>query len=69
MTVHRSQGSQFEVVTWSCRRRLAARDARDAVHGGDARDGQVRLVGAAEAVVAACGKPAARATGLAARLR
>ncbi len=70
MTVHRSQGSQFEVVTVVLPPAASPLGTRETLYTAATRAmGKVRLIGAAEAVVAASGKPAARATGLAARLR
>jgi exodeoxyribonuclease V alpha subunit len=69
MTVHRSQGSQFEVVTVVLPPAASPLGTRETLYTAATRAmGKVRLVGAAEAVVAACDTPAARATGLAARL-
>jgi exodeoxyribonuclease V alpha subunit len=69
MTVHRSQGSQFEVVTVVLPPAGSPLGTRETLYTAATRaTGEVRLIGAAEAVVAACGNPAARATGLAARL-
>jgi exodeoxyribonuclease V alpha subunit len=69
MTVHRSQGSQFEVVTIVLPPAGSPLGTRETLYTAATRAmSKVRLIGSPEAVVAACGTPAARATGLAARL-
>ncbi len=70
MTVHRSQGSQFEVVTGVLPPAGSPLGTRETLYTAATRaTAKVRLIGAADAVVAACLNPAARATGLADRLR
>jgi exodeoxyribonuclease V alpha subunit len=69
MTVHRSQGSQFEVVTVVLPPAGSPLGTRETLYTAATRaTSKVRLIGSPEAVVAACERPAARATGLAARL-
>ena len=69
MTVHRSQDSQFEVVTVVLPPADSPLGTRETLYTAATRAmGKVRLIGASQAAVAACGNPAARATGLAERL-
>ena len=70
MTVHRSQGSQFEVVTVVLPPADSPLGTRGTLYTAATRAmGQVRLIGSEESVVAACGNRAPRATGLTARVR
>jgi exodeoxyribonuclease V alpha subunit len=70
MTVHRSQGSQFEVVTVVLPPAGSPLGTRQTLYTAVSRAmTRVRLVGSVEAVLAAVAQPAARATGLADRLR
>ena len=69
MTVHRSQGSQFEVVTVVLPPADSPLGTRGTLYTAATRaTGKVRLIGAPESVLAACDNPAPRATGLATRL-
>lgn len=69
MTVHRSQGSQFEVVTVVLPPATSPLGTRGTLYTATTRAvRKVRLIGSPDAVGAACTRPAARATGLAARL-
>nr|WP_284291272.1 ATP-binding domain-containing protein [Angustibacter aerolatus] len=69
MTVHRSQGSQFERVTVVLPPAGSPLGTRQTLYTAVTRArSHVRLVGSPEAVVAATQHPAARATGLRARL-
>jgi exodeoxyribonuclease V alpha subunit len=69
MTVHRSQGSQFGAVTVFTAPSRSPLATREMFYTALTRaQGSVRVVGSVEAVVAAVGRPLARATGLAARL-
>jgi len=69
MTVHRSQGSQFDVVTVVLPPASSPLGTRGTLYTATTRAvSKVRLIGSPEAVAAACARPAARATGLAARL-
>ncbi len=69
MTVHRSQGSQFDVVTVVLPPADSPLGTRETLYTAATRAvSKVRLIGSPEAVVAACARPAARATGLASRL-
>ncbi len=70
MTVHRSQGSQFEVVTVVLPPAGSPLGTRQTLYTAVSRaTKRVRLIGSVEAVLAAVAQPAARATGLADRLR
>jgi len=69
MTVHRSQGSQFDVVTVVLPPATSPLGTRGTLYTATTRAvSKVRLIGSPDAVAAACARPAARATGLAARL-
>ena len=69
MTVHRSQGSQFDVVTVVLPPASSPLGTRGTLYTATTRAvRKVRLIGSPDAVAAACARPAARATGLAARL-
>jgi len=69
MTVHRSQGSQFDVVTVVLPPASSPLGTRGTLYTATTRAvSKVRLIGSPDAVTAACARPAARATGLAARL-
>jgi len=69
MTVHRSQGSQFDVVTVVLPPASSPLGTRGTLYTATTRAvSKVRLIGSPDAVAAACARPAARATGLAARL-
>jgi len=70
MTVHRSQGSQFETVTVLAAPERSPLATREMFYTALTRaKARVRVVGSAEAVAAAVNRPLARATGLADRLR
>jgi len=70
MSVHRSQGSQFAAVSVLAAPAVSPLATREMLYTAITRARQqVRVVGSAEAVAAAVGRPLARATGLAARLR
>jgi exodeoxyribonuclease V alpha subunit len=70
MTVHRSQGSQFDVVTVVLPPADSALGTRETLYTAATRAvSKVRLIGSPKAVIAACARPAARATGLASRLQ
>ncbi len=70
MTVHRSQGSQFDVVTVVLPPADSPLGTRETLYTAVTRAvSKVRLIGAPEAVLAACARPAARASGLAFRLQ
>jgi exodeoxyribonuclease V alpha subunit len=69
MTVHRSQGSQFTAVTVLLPAAGSALGTRETLYTAVTRaTTHVRVVGSAEALVAAVERPAARATGLRDRL-
>jgi len=69
MTVHRSQGSQFDVVTVVLPPASSPLGTRGTLYTATTRAvSKVRLIGSPDALAAACARPAARATGLAARL-
>ncbi len=69
MTVHRSQGSQFERVTVLLPPAGSPLGTRETLYTAVTRaTTYVRVVGSAEALVEAVGRPAARATGLRERL-
>ncbi len=69
MTVHRSQGSEFARVTVLLPTAASSLATRETLYTAVTRATEhVRLIGSAEAVVAAIGRPAARATGLRERL-
>jgi exodeoxyribonuclease V alpha subunit len=69
MTVHRSQGSQFQLVTVVLPPAGSPLGTRETLYTASTRAmGRVRLIGGPDSVVAACERPAARATGLATRL-
>ncbi|MEZ0166594.1 exodeoxyribonuclease V subunit alpha [Kineococcus sp. LSe6-4] len=69
MTVHRSQGSQFETVTVVAAPQSSPLATREMFYTALTRArSRVRVVGSAEAVAAAVARPVARATGLAERL-
>ncbi len=70
LTVHRSQGSQFGAVTVVLPPAASALGTRETVYTAVSRaTHHVRLIGSGEALTAAIGRPAARATGLRERLR
>jgi exodeoxyribonuclease V alpha subunit len=70
MTVHRSQGSQFDRITVLLAPATSPLGTRETLYTAVTRAKKhVRVIGSADAVVAAVGRPAARATGLRARLR
>ncbi|MEZ0491032.1 exodeoxyribonuclease V subunit alpha [Kineococcus sp. TBRC 1896] len=70
MTVHRSQGSQFETVTVLAAPERSPLATREMFYTALTRArSRVRVVGSARAVAAAVERPLARATGLADRLR
>jgi exodeoxyribonuclease V alpha subunit len=70
MTVHRSQGSQFDTVTVLAAPERSPLATREMFYTALTRARvRVRVVGSADAVAAAVGRPLARATGLADRLR
>ena len=69
MTVHRSQGSQFRRVTVVLPPASSPLGTRETLYTAVTRAShEVRVVGSAEAVLAAVARPVARATGLQARL-
>ncbi|MGH8868431.1 MAG: exodeoxyribonuclease V subunit alpha [Actinomycetes bacterium] len=69
LTVHRSQGSQFDRVTVLLPGAESALSTRETVYTAVTRaTAHVRLIGSAEALVSAVARPAARATGLRERL-
>ncbi len=70
MTVHRSQGSQFERITVLLPAAGSPLGTRETLYTAITRaTTHVRVVGSAEAFVEAVGRPAARATGLRERLQ
>jgi len=70
MSVHRSQGSQFAAVSVLAAPAVSPLATREMLYTAITRARQqVRVIGSADAVAAAVGRPLARATGLAARLR
>jgi exodeoxyribonuclease V alpha subunit len=70
LTVHRSQGSQFDRVTVLLAPATSPLGTRETLYTAVTRARQhVRVIGSADALVSAVGRPAARATGLRARLR
>ena len=69
VTVHRSQGSQFARITVLLPPATSPLGTRETVYTAVTRaTTHVRVIGSAEALVAAVGRPAARATGLRERL-
>ena len=65
MTVHKSQGSQFETVAFLSRARVPATDPRAALHGGDPGPGAADPRRAPKSSIrAAVDRPIARASGL-----
>lgn len=69
MTVHRSQGSQFENITVLLPPAGSPLGTRETLYTAVTRaQKHVRVIGSAEALVGAVGRPAARATGLRERL-
>ena len=69
MTVHRSQGSQFARITVLLPPATSPLGTRETLYTAVTRaTSHVRVIGSAEAFVAAVGRPAARATGLRERL-
>jgi exodeoxyribonuclease V alpha subunit len=69
MTVHRSQGSQFSRITVLLPQASSPLGTRETVYTAVTRaTSHVRVIGSAEALLAAVGRPAARATGLRERL-
>lgn len=70
MTVHRSQGSQFERITVLLPPAGSPLGTRETLYTAVTRAKKhVRVIGSAAALVAAVGRPAARATGLRQRLQ
>lgn len=70
MTVHRSQGSQFDRITVLLPPAGSPLGTRETLYTAVTRAKEhVRVIGSAEALVAAVGRPAARATGLRERLK
>ena len=70
MTVHRSQGSQFDRITVLLPPATSPLGTRETLYTAVTRAKEhVRVIGSAEALVAAVGRPAARATGLRRRLQ
>jgi exodeoxyribonuclease V alpha subunit len=70
MTVHRSQGSQFDRITVLLPPAKSPLGTRETLYTAVTRAKEhVRVIGSAEALVTAVGRPAARATGLRARLQ
>jgi exodeoxyribonuclease V alpha subunit len=70
MTVHRSQGSQFDRITVLLPAAQSPLGTRETLYTAATRARErVRVIGSAEAFVAAVQRPAARATGLRERLR
>jgi exodeoxyribonuclease V alpha subunit len=69
MTVHRSQGSQFARITVLLPAAGSPLGTRETLYTAVTRaTTHVRVIGSAEALVEAVGRPAARATGLRERL-
>jgi exodeoxyribonuclease V alpha subunit len=69
MTVHRSQGSQFDRITVLLPSAMSPLGTRETLYTAVTRAKQhVRVIGSAEAFVSSVGRPAARATGLRGRL-
>ena len=69
MTVHRSQGSQFDRITVLLPPATSPLGTRETLYTAVTRAKEhVRVIGSAEALVEAVGRPAARATGLRERL-
>jgi exodeoxyribonuclease V alpha subunit len=69
MTVHRSQGSQFDRVTFLLPPTDSPLGTRQTLYTAVTRaKAHVRVIGSADALVAAVERPAARATGLRERL-
>ena len=69
MTVHRSQGSQFERITFVLPEVDSQLSTRELLYTGLTRaQSFVRLAGTEEEFRAAIGRPAARASGLRLRL-
>ena len=69
MTVHRSQGSQFDRITVLLPSATSPLGTRETLYTAVTRaKAHVRVIGSAEALVAAVGRPAARATGLRGRI-
>ncbi len=69
MTVHRSQGSQFDRVTVLLPTAASPLATRETLYTALTRaKAHVRIIGSAEALLAAVGRPAARASGLRERL-
>jgi exodeoxyribonuclease V alpha subunit len=69
MTVHRSQGSQFDRITVLLPPAGSPLGTRETLYTAVTRAKKhVRVIGSADALVAAVGRPAARATGLRGRL-
>jgi exodeoxyribonuclease V alpha subunit len=70
MTVHRSQGSQFDRITVLLPPAGSPLGTRETLYTAVTRAKEhVRVIGSAEALVAAVARPAARATGLRERLQ
>jgi exodeoxyribonuclease V alpha subunit len=70
MTVHRSQGSQFESITVLLPPADSPLGTRETLYTAVTRaEKHVRVIGSAQALVAAIDRPAARATGLRERLK
>ena len=69
MTIHRSQGSQYDRITVLLPVAASPLGTRETLYTAVTRaTTHVRVVGSAEALVAAVRNPAARATGLRERL-
>ena len=69
MTIHRSQGSQFDAITVLLPHAGSTLGTRETLYTAVTRAKErVRVIGSAEAFVAAVERPAARATGLRGRL-
>ena len=70
MTVHRSQGSQFDRITVLLPPATSPLGTRETLYTAVTRAKEhVRVIGSPDAFVAAVARPAARATGLRARLQ
>jgi len=70
MTVHRSQGSQSKSITVVLPQLGSPLGTRETLYTAVTRaEEHVRVIGSAEALVAAVGRPAARASGLRERLQ
>jgi exodeoxyribonuclease V alpha subunit len=70
MTVHRSQGSEFDRITVLLPPASSPLGTRETLYTAVSRARHhVRIIGSAEALVTSVARPAARATGLRGRLR